>query len=147
MMSFCSRYWLTKTHVVGQAQLLDEGGQSVPVLLSPLLEQLGVRLPGDQVERFRMPGDDGRHRFDHVLEALAGPHETEGRHDLAVIEAELRLETAPSDRLDVGHPVRDHGRALRDAVHVPEDVDGGLGHHGQTVRGVGDRADRLADRG
>ena len=64
--------------VVGEAELLDESGQSVAVLLAALLEQLRVRLTGDQVERVRMPGDDRRHRLDHVLESLAGTHETEG---------------------------------------------------------------------
>ena len=63
-----------------------------------------------------------------------------------MIEAELRLEAAPPDRLDVGHPVRDHDGAFRDAVDVAEDVDRGLGHHGEAVCGVGDRPDRLPDR-
>ena len=63
-----------------------------------------------------------------------------------MIETELRLEAAPPDRLDVGHPVRDHDGAFRDAVDVAEDVDRGLGHHGEAVCGVSDRADRLTDR-
>ena len=54
MMSFCSRYWLTKSDLVAEAQLLDELDQAVAVLLAALLEQFRVGLAGDQVERLGM---------------------------------------------------------------------------------------------
>ena len=65
-------------HLVAETQLVDELLQAVAVLLAALLEQFGVGLAGDQVERLGVAGHDRGHRFDRVLEALAGPHEAEG---------------------------------------------------------------------
>ena len=134
-------------HVLAEIQLVDERLQAVAVFLAARFQQLGVGLARDQIERLGVPGRDRGHRLDRVLEALARPDQAEGRHDRAPVQAELRLQAAAPLRLDVGHPVRDDERALLDAVVAIQDVDRGLGHHDEPVRGLGDRPDGFADRG
>ena len=134
-------------HLVAETELVDELLQTVAVLLASLLEQFGVGLAGDQVERLGVAGHDRGHGLDRVLEALAGPDEAEGRDDRVPVEPELRLQPASSLRLDVRHAVRDHERVLGDPVVALEDLDGALGHHREAVRRLGDRSDRVADRG
>ena len=146
MMSFCRRYWFTKATLSSRSRLSIIVDELVPVLLAVVAQQLGVGLSGDQVERVGVPLHDPRHRLDHVLEALAGSDQAERRHDLTPAEAQLLLQTPPAARLDVRHAVLDHGRRGRDAVHLAQDVDGGLGHHDQVVGVGGDVAHRVADR-
>ena len=133
-------------HVIGKVELLDQGLQPVAVLLAARLEQLRVRLARDQVERLGVACGHGGHRLDRVLQPLARTDEAERRDDRAPVQAELGLQAATPLRLDVGHPVGDHERPFLDAVVAVQDVDRGLGHHDEPVRGLGDGTHRLADR-
>src|SRR5207249_855185 len=103
-------------HVVRDTEALRDLDERVAVRLAGLLQELGVRLTDDEIERAGMRRDDLGHRLDDVLETLAGVHEPEGRHDLASLDAELPLEAPAAVRLDRGHAVLDDDRFFRDAV-------------------------------
>ena len=69
-------------HVLGHPQLPHQPLEGEPVLLAPLLDDLGVGLPGDQVDDVRVVGDDLGERPDGDLDALSLGDQPEGRQNL-----------------------------------------------------------------
>ncbi len=117
--------------------------QRIAVGLSVLLQQLGVRLSDDQIERGRLRRKDRGHRLDDELETLSRVDQPERRDDLAVFDPELPLEADPSVRLDRRHAVLDDRGLFRDVVDVPQEPRGGVTHDHDDVAALRRVADRL----
>ena len=62
-----------------------------------------------------------------------------------MLHAQLPLQLMTAAGHDRRHPMRDHHRAMRDAVDVREQMRGRLGHHDDRRTPVGDAAHDLAD--
>ena len=63
---------VAKHHAVGDAECRRERDERLAIPLALVAEEPRMGGAGDHVDRRRMPGDDPRHRVDHVLDPLAG---------------------------------------------------------------------------
>jgi hypothetical protein len=134
--------------VILEVEVADEPLEREAVLLAMLLDDLRMRLTRDDVEHVGVAGDDGRHRGNRHLDALAGRDQPEGgEHAAAPVRVTVSLPyagAAGGQELG-GSAVRHDADAFRSHEPGVEDHPaGGLGedaHEGglsaQRAQGLG----------